>query len=65
MLKEAGHIRNTNVLIVWHIWCFHLMYAEVAWVLVKLGTQVQPQIIVDLEFLPEYLSDSYDYDRGK
>ena len=41
------------------------MYAEVATVLVKLGTQVQPQIIVDLEYLPEYLSDSYDYDTGK
>ena len=41
------------------------MYAEVAWVLVKLRTQDQPQIIVDLEYLPEHLSDSYDYDRGK
>ena len=33
------------------------MYAEVAWVLISSGTQVQPQIILD----PDYLSVSYDY----
>ena len=33
------------------------MYAEVAWVLVSLRTQVQPQVILD----PDYLSVSYDY----
>ena len=37
------------------------MYAEVTWVLVSLGTQIQLQIIID----PDYLSNSYDYDRGK
>ena len=38
------------------------MYAEVAWVLVSLGTQVQPQIVPDPDYLPDYLSVSYDYD---
>ena len=37
------------------------MYAEVAWVLVSSGTQVQPQIILDPNYLPDYLSVSYDY----
>ena len=37
------------------------MYAEVAWVLVSLGTQVQPQIILNPDYLPDYLSISYDY----
>ena len=40
---------------------FTLMYAEVAWVLVSSGTQVQPQIILDPDYLPDYLSVSYDY----
>ena len=39
------------------------MYAEVAWVLVSSGTQVQPQIIPDPDYLPDYLSVSYDYDQ--
>ena len=37
------------------------MYAEVAWVLVSSETQVQPKIIPDLDYLPDYLSVSYDY----
>ena len=37
------------------------MYAEVAWALESLGTQVQPQIIPDPGYLPDYLSVSYDY----
>ena len=37
------------------------MNSEVAWVLVSSGTQVQPQIILDPEYLPDYLSVSYDY----
>ena len=28
---------------------------------VSLGTQVQPQIILDPDYLPDYLSVSYDY----
>ena len=55
MLQEAGHIKNTVVLIFWHIQCLHLMTSEVAWILVYLGTQVH---------LPShYLSISYDYCR--
>ena len=38
------------------------MYAEVTWVLVSSGTQVQSQIILDPDYLPDYLSVSYDYD---
>ena len=37
------------------------MCAEVAWVLVFLGTQVQPQIILEPGYLPDYLFISYDY----
>ena len=33
------------------------MYAEIAWVLVSSGTQV----ILDPDYLSDYLSDSYDY----
>ena len=36
------------------------MYAEVAWLLVYSGTQVQPQIILDPDNLRNYLSVSYD-----
>ena len=39
------------------------MYAEIAWVLVFWGTQVQPQVILDPDYLPDYLSVSYDYAR--
>ena len=38
------------------------MYAEIAWVLVSSGTQVQPQVILDPDYFPDYLSVSYDYD---
>ena len=59
VLEEADHIKNTVVLIFRYIQCLHLMYSVVALVLVSSGTQVQPQII--LEYLPNYLSVSYDY----
>ena len=39
----------------------HMMYAGVAWVPVSLGTQVQPQVILSPNYLPDYLSVSYDY----
>ena len=61
MLQEAGHIKNTVVLIFRHIQCLHLMNSEVAWVLVSSGTQVQPQIILDPDCCPDYLFASYDY----
>ena len=34
MLQEASHIKNTVFLIFQYIQCLHLMYSEVAWVLV-------------------------------
>ena len=37
------------------------MNSEVAWVLVSSGTQVQSQIILDPDYLPDYISVSYDY----
>ena len=37
------------------------MYAEVAWVLVSLRTKVQLQTILNLEYLPDFLSVSHDY----
>ena len=61
MLQEAGHIKNTVVLIFRHIQCLHLMNSEVAWVLVSSGTQVQPRIILDPDYLSDYLFVSYDY----
>ena len=60
-----SHINNTvalTILTFWHIQCLHLMYAEAVWVLVSLGTQVQLQIILDPDYLPDDLSVSYDYD---
>ena len=60
MLQEAGHINNTVVLTILtflHIQCLHLMYDEVAWVLVSLGTQVQPQIIPD----PDYFQTIFPF----
>ena len=62
LLQEAGHIKHTVVLIFRHILCLHLMNSEVAWVLLSSGTQVQPQVILDPDYLPDYLSVSYDYD---
>ena len=61
MLQEAGQIKNTVVLILWHIQCLHLTDSEVARVPVSLGTQVQPQVILDPDYLVDYLSVSYDY----
>ena len=62
--KSWPNIKNTVVLTIvtlWHIQCLHLMYAEVDWVLVSSATQVQPQVIFDPDYLPDYLSLSYDY----
>ena len=39
------------------------MNSEVAWVLISLGTQVQSQIILDPDYLPDYLS-VYDYEKS-
>ena len=61
-----SNIKDTVVLTILTLWLtqsLHLMYAEVAWVLVSLGTQVQPQVLLDPNYLPDYLSVSYDYDE--
>ena len=60
MLQEAGHIKNTVVLIFQFIQCLHLMNSEVAWVLVSSEAQVQLQIILN----PDYLSDSLSISHG-
>ena len=66
-MQRITNVKNTvvlTILIFRHIQCLHLMYAEVAWVLVSSGTQVQPQVILNPDYLPDYLSVSYDYDYG-
>ena len=65
MLQEACHIKNKVVFIFRQIQCLHLMYSEVVWVLISSGTQVQPQIILDPDYLPDYFSVHYDYDSTK
>ena len=37
------------------------MYAEIAWIVVSLGTELQSEVILDPDYLPDYLSVSYDY----
>ena len=63
---KYSSIKNTVVLTILltfqHIQCLHLMHAEVAWVLVSSGTQVQPQIILNPDYLPDGFSVSYGYD---
>ena len=63
MLQEAGDIMNTVVLI--DIQCLHLMHSEVSWVIVSSPAQVHPQIILDSDYLPDYLSVAYDYGLNK
>ena len=63
--RSWPNIKNTVVLTILtfqHIQCLHLMYAEVAWVLVFSGTQVQPQITLNPDYLPDYLFVSDDYE---
>ena len=70
MIAPRGwsHIKNTVVLTILtfrHIHCLHLMYVEVAWELVSSGTQVQPQIILNPDYLLDYPSVSCDYGLNK
>ena len=61
-------MKNTvdlTILTFQHIQCLHLIYAEIAWVLLSSGTQVQPQVILASYYLPYYLSVSYGYDNIK
>ena len=65
---DWSRVNNTVVLTILtfqHIQCLHLMYAEVAWVLVSSATQVQSQVILDPDYLPDYLSVSHDYGKIK
>ena len=57
--KKVGKYNVLTILTFWHIQCLHLMYAEVAWVLVSSGTEVQPKIILDPDYFPDYLFVSY------
>ena len=42
------------------------MYSEVAWVLVFSANQVQLEIKLNLDYLPDYHVNSYDYvQKGK
>ena len=50
-------------MIFWQIQCLHLMYSEATWVLVSFGTRVQPQMVLDPVYLPDYLSVSYGYHK--
>ena len=63
MLQEAGHIKNTVALIFRYIQSLHVMNSGVACVLESSGTQVQLQIILDPDYLPDYLSVFYDPDK--
>ena len=53
LLEEAAYIKNTVVLTFRDIQPLHLMYCEVAWILVSSETQVQPHIILDSDYLPD------------
>ena len=58
-----SHIKNTVVLpilIFRHTQWLHLMYVEISWVLVSSRNQVHAQVILDPDYLPGYLSVSYD-----
>ena len=39
------------------------MYSQVAWVLISLEIQVQPQIMLSPDYLTDYFSVSYDYEN--
>ena len=65
VLQKTGHIKNIVVLISRGIQCLYLMYCSVAWVLSSSGTRVQPQIILDPDYIPDYLMTMVFYDHGK
>ena len=56
MFQKGDHIKYTVVLIFLRIHHLHLMYSEVAWILLFLGTQVQSEILLDPNKLPSRLS---------
>ena len=56
--KIWSHVNTADLTILTfrHIHCLRLMYAEVAWVLLSWETQVQLQVTVDPDYLPDCLS---------
>ena len=56
--KIWSHVNTVDLTILtsWHIQCLRLMYAEVAWVLLPSETQVQLEVILDPDYLPDCLS---------
>ena len=49
------------MLIFWHIQLLHLIDSEVAWEHVSSETEVKSKIILEPDYLPDYLSVSYDF----
>ena len=45
----------------WTQWLSGKFIVDISCTLVSSGTQVQPQIILDPDYLPDYLSVSYNY----
>ena len=62
MLQDYYHKKEYSCFDLAHIQCSHLMYSEVAWVVVSSWSQVRLQIILDPDCLADHLSFSYDYD---
>ena len=60
VLQEIGHVNNAILLIFWYFQCLRCitMYSEVGVLLISSGTQVQPQVVLEPNFLPYYLSVS-------
>ena len=58
MFQEYYYKIITVVLIFPHV-------SEVVWILVSSETQVRPQMTLDRDYLPGYLSISYDYDLNE
>ena len=65
MFREADRIKNIIVLMFPRIKCFYFMYSETASVPASSGTQVQPQVIPDPDYIPDYLFVSYDNGQMK
>ena len=60
VLQEVDRIKNAVVLVFPHIQCSHLMYSKKSWILVFSGTPIRPQVILNLDYLPDHLSFYYD-----
>ena len=49
MPQEGDHVKNEVIMVLPHIQRLHLMYSELALVLVTFERQFQPQIIPDAD----------------